>query len=62
MRGGYRLRGSEVDLLERAGRFRVTFTEDLNGPPATTFRFREDPHRSARTRRQLTGRARDGPT
>ena len=25
----YHLRGSEVDLLERAGQYRVTFTEDL---------------------------------
>ena len=38
----YRLRGSEVDLLERAGRFRVTFTEDLKQDAGDDGRFRED--------------------
>ena len=37
----YHLRGSEVDLLERAGQFRVTFTEDLKHD-AGTARFGED--------------------
>lgn len=38
----YRLRGSEVDLLERAGRFRSVFTEDLERDAGDTSRFRED--------------------
>ena len=37
----YHLRGSEVDLLERAGQFRVTFTEDLKHD-AGTAQFGED--------------------
>jgi hypothetical protein len=38
----YRVRGSEVDLLERAGRFRVVFTEDLRRDAGDDARFRED--------------------
>jgi hypothetical protein len=37
----YHLRGSEVDLLERAGQFRVTFAEDLKHDAGTT-QFGED--------------------
>jgi len=37
----YHLRGSEVDLLERTGQFRVTFTEDLKHEAGTT-QFGED--------------------
>jgi hypothetical protein len=37
----YHLRGSEVDLLERAGRYRVTFTDDLKHD-ADHARFDED--------------------
>jgi len=37
----YHLRGSEVDLLERAGRYRVTFTDDLKHD-ASHARFDED--------------------
>lgn len=37
----YHLRGSEVDLLERAGRYRVTFTDDL-GHDSSHARFDED--------------------
>jgi hypothetical protein len=37
----YHLRGSEVDLLERAARYRVTFTEDLKHD-ASHGRFDED--------------------
>lgn len=37
----YHLRGSEVDLLERAGRYRVTFTDDLKHD-AGHARFDED--------------------
>jgi hypothetical protein len=37
----YHMRGSEVDLLERAGQFRVTFTEDLKHDAGTT-QFGED--------------------
>jgi hypothetical protein len=38
----YRLRGSEVDLLERAARFRSVFTEDLKRDSADERRFGED--------------------
>ena len=38
----YHLRGSEVDLLERTGRFRVVFTEDLKRDAGDDPRFRED--------------------
>jgi hypothetical protein len=38
----YHLRGSEVELLERAGQFRVTFTEDLKQAAADANRFRDD--------------------
>ena len=37
----YHLRGSEVDLLERAGRYRVTFTDDLKHDSGHA-RFDED--------------------
>lgn len=37
-----RLRGSEVDLLERAGRFRVTLTADLKADAGGTPRVNED--------------------
>jgi hypothetical protein len=37
----YHLRGSEVDLFERAGRYRVTFTDDLK-QDASHVRFDED--------------------
>lgn len=36
----YHLRGSEVDLLERTGRFRAVFTEDLKGEAGDPARFR----------------------
>jgi hypothetical protein len=38
----YHLRGSEVDLLERTGRFRAVFTEDLRRDADDPSRFRED--------------------
>jgi hypothetical protein len=38
----YHLRGSEVDLLERTGRFRAVFTEDLRHDAGDPSRFRED--------------------
>jgi DNA-binding PadR family transcriptional regulator len=38
----YHLRGSEVDLLERAARFRSVFTEDLERASGGDHRFRED--------------------
>jgi hypothetical protein len=38
----YHLRGSEVDLLERAGQFRVTFTDDLKQNVGDDNRFRDD--------------------
>ncbi len=38
----YHLRGSEVDLLERAARFRSVLTEDLERDAGSDSRFRED--------------------
>jgi DNA-binding PadR family transcriptional regulator len=38
----YQLRGSEVDLLERAARFRVVFTDDLERDTGDAGRFRDD--------------------
>ena len=38
----YQLRGSEVDLLERAARFRAVFTDDLKHDAANAGRFRDD--------------------
>ena len=38
----YHLRGSEVELLERAARYRVTFTEDLKQDAGTDGRFKDD--------------------
>ncbi len=40
----YRLRGSEVDLLERTARFRSVFTEDLERDAGDGRRFRHDLH------------------
>ncbi len=39
----YRLRGSEVELLERAAQYRVTFTEDFKQDAGDTNRFKDDP-------------------
>jgi DNA-binding PadR family transcriptional regulator len=38
----YRLRGSEVELLERTGRFRAVFTDDLKRAVSDPARFRDD--------------------
>lgn len=38
----YHLRGSEVDLLERAAQYRVTFTEDFKQNAADDKRFKDD--------------------
>ena len=38
----YQLRGSEVDLLERAARFRAVFTDDLERDAGDAGRFRDD--------------------
>jgi len=38
----YHVRGSEVELLERAAQYRVTFTEDLKRDAGDTGRFRDD--------------------
>jgi hypothetical protein len=38
----YQLRGSESDLLERAGRYRVVFADDLRGDAGADAQFRED--------------------
>lgn len=38
----YRLRGSESDLLERAGRYRVVFVDDLRANADSDTRFQED--------------------
>lgn len=38
----YRLRGSEVELLERAAQYRVTFTEDLKHDAGDANRFNDD--------------------
>jgi hypothetical protein len=38
----YRLRGSEVELLERAAQYRVTFTEDLKQDAGDANRFNDD--------------------
>jgi hypothetical protein len=38
----YHLRGSEVELLERAAQYRVTFTEDLKQDAGDATRFKDD--------------------
>jgi len=38
----YHLRGSEVELLERAAQYRVTFTEDLKQDAGDANRFKDD--------------------
>ena len=38
----YHLRGSEVELLEHAAQYRVTFTDDLKQHAGDTTRFRDD--------------------
>jgi len=38
----YHLRGSEVELLERAAQYRVTFTEDLKQDASDAARFKDD--------------------
>jgi hypothetical protein len=38
----YHLRGSEVELLERAAQYRVTFTEDLKHAAGDANRFKDD--------------------
>ena len=38
----YCLRGTEVELLERAAQYRVTFTEDLKQDAGNTNRFKDD--------------------
>jgi hypothetical protein len=38
----YNLRGSEVDLLERAARYRAVFTDDLKHDTGNADRFRDD--------------------
>ncbi len=38
----YHLRGSEVELLERAAQYRVTFTEDLKQDAGDAARFKDD--------------------
>jgi hypothetical protein len=38
----YHLRGSEVDLLERAAQYRVTFTDDLRQDAGDADRFKDD--------------------
>jgi hypothetical protein len=38
----YHLRGSEIDLLERAAQYRVTFTEDLKQDAGDANRFKDD--------------------
>ena len=40
----YHLRGSEVDLLERAARYRAVFTDDLERDSGDASRFRADLH------------------
>jgi hypothetical protein len=59
----YHLRGSEVDLLERAGQFRAVFTEDLKGEFSDPARFREDLrslHRQDLINERTVTRLRDG--
>ena len=59
----YHLRGSEVDLLERAARFRAVFTDDLKHDSGNAGRFREDlralKHQDLIDERTVT-RVRDG--
>lgn len=50
----YHLRGSEVDLLERAGQYRVTFTDDLKHDSGNR-RF-DDDMRSLKEQELIAGR------
>jgi hypothetical protein len=59
----YQLRGSEVDLLERAAQFRAVFTDDLKHDTGNVDRFRDDlrslKHQDLIDERTVT-RVRDG--